>query len=99
MSLDASISPVLSTLVALKFLLPGLSSEYPPPERDEPRQAEHDAQRPTEDGCHVRRRMRVDAHILGAGMALIGVKLTANLVLLARWTRRNGATRLAHDEA
>jgi len=35
-SLDASISPVLSTLVALKFLLPGLSSEYPPPERDEP---------------------------------------------------------------
>ncbi len=99
MSLDASISHVLSTLVALKFLLPGMSSPHPPPERDEPRQAEHDAQRPSEDGCHVRCRMRVEAHILGAGMTLMGVKLTANLVPLARWTRRNGATRLAHDEA
>lgn len=47
----------------------------------------------------MRCRMRVEAHILGAGMTLMGVKLTANLVLLARWTRRNGATRLAHDEA
>ena len=97
MRLDASVSHVLGTLKCLLLRLP---SPHPPPKRDEPRQAEHDAQRPTEDGCDVRHRMRVDEHILGAGMTLIGVKLTANLVLLARRTRRNGATRLArHGEA
>ena len=55
MRLDASVSHVLGTLKCLLLRLP---SPHLPPDCDEPRQAEHGAQRSTEDGCDVRHRIR-----------------------------------------